>query len=281
MNPLLLIAASTLALAGVAACSPGKPAARVALECPESEGDLTRMAAAADGRSCTYRTAEGGEVALQLVSTNGNPESVLRTIEASLEGPIPEGTAAAGSPAEGPDVQPATAAPGSASDAAAVARQAEADAGRAPAAAPADSDRKTANAQVDVRIGDRDVVKVTDADGRGEVTQVRLPGIDIVAGEEDAKVKIGGVTIDAGEDRLTMRNWRDVRLKGEALSREKRGFRATFMRHGELQNGYEYVGYEAGGPRRGPITVAVVKSRVDLEDVRDDVTRLVRRNGGV
>ena len=78
---------------------------------------------------------------------------------------------------------------------------------------------------------------------------------------------------------------RDVRLRGEALNPEKRGMRATFIYTGDdLGDGYRYVGYEAGGPKRGPITVAVVKSKTEDHDDNDlygAVKKLVRRNGGV
>ena len=77
----------------------------------------------------------------------------------------------------------------------------------------------------------------------------------------------------------------DVRLRGEALNPERRGIRATFIYTGiDLPSGYHFVGYEAGGPKTGPITVAVVKSKAgDAEDdeLYPDVKKLVRRNGGV
>jgi hypothetical protein len=74
-------------------------------------------------------------------------------------------------------------------------------------------------------------------------------------------------------------------MRGEALSREKRGLRATFMSGGKaLPGGYRFVGYQAGGPKTGPLTVAVVKSRSEIDSgdqLYRDVTRLVRANGGV
>jgi hypothetical protein len=71
-------------------------------------------------------------------------------------------------------------------------------------------------------------------------------------------------------------------LRGEALSPERRGFRATYiLARDNLKDGWRAVGYEAGGPKAGPITVAVVKSKAgDRHDVLDDVKRLVRRNSG-
>ena len=121
----------------------------------------------------------------------------------------------------------------------------------------------------------------------GGTTRVNLPGIHVVANENDetATVKVGPLTIDAGDDGATVRMRRDVRLRGEALNPEKRGLRAMFIYTGDdLPEGYRFVGYEAGGPKRGPITVAVVKSKSegpDGSDLYPDLKKLVRRNGGV
>jgi hypothetical protein len=43
------------------------------------------------------------------------------------------------------------------------------------------------------------------------------------------------------------------------------------------------VGYQASGPKAGPLTIAVVKSRDDIGNggrLYRDIERLVRRNGG-
>ena len=48
-------------------------------------------------------------------------------------------------------------------------------------------------------------------------------------------------------------------------------------------NGYHVVGYEARGPKAGPIVVAVVKARRDdrnQHDLFDDMKDLVERNVG-
>jgi hypothetical protein len=65
--------------------------------------------------------------------------------------------------------------------------------------------------------------------------------------------------------------------------REKRGFRATYiLARDDLKDGWKAVGYEAAGPKAGPITVAVFKAHEGgHHDVSDDIKRLVRRNGGV
>jgi hypothetical protein len=75
-----------------------------------------------------------------------------------------------------------------------------------------------------------------------------------------------------------------VRMRGEGFSMRKRGIRAMFVYAGDdIGGGYKYVGYEASGPRTGPLAVAVVKSKADSGfhgDIYGDVKRLVRRNGG-
>jgi hypothetical protein len=113
---------------------------------------------------------------------------------------------------------------------------------------------------------------------------VDLPGIHISARDDDANVQIGGIRINANGDESTVHIIREVRLRGEALSRQKRGIRATFISANKGDpNGYRFVGYEAAGPKTGPLTVAVVKAKSEIDhddDVARDVRRLVRRNGG-
>jgi hypothetical protein len=264
---LLFLAASVLAVSAGGCTAAQKPAGRAALDCPESQGDLTRTGVAPDRRTCTYRTSDGAEVSLQLVATNGDPWGALKTIEASLIG---SGIAAA---PKGVETAAATveATQQTADEAAKVAEQARQD-----AAGGADG------ADVNINVEGGRVV-VDDDEG---TTHVNLPGVQIDAGENNAKVRIGGISINADDDQATIRVNRDVRLKGEALSREKRGLRATFVYSGkDLPNGYTYVGYEAGGPKAGPLAVAVVrfKGGDGHEDpaIDSEVRRLVRLNGGV
>ena len=223
LPPLLIGAACALT---VSACSPtGAPAARLALDCPAVEGELTRTAVAPDRRSCTYAARDGGEVVLRLVDTNGDPRAALSAIEASLMGPVGASTEAV------PDGQ-----------------------------------------------------SELDPEAPGS-TRVELPGIHIVAGDDKADVRIGAITVKAQNNAATVRIFTDQRLKGEAFSREKRGVRATFIHAGDQPtDGYRLVGYEAGGPKAGPLTVAIVRSAPgdsDEQDIGSDVKRLVDRNAGV
>lgn len=116
-------------------------------------------------------------------------------------------------------------------------------------------------------------------------TEVDLPGLHVRAGEgDDAEVKLGPMTIKADDDGAQVRVSRDVRLKGQSLSREKNGFRATFLLAGDrLQNGYKVVGYEAAGARTGAFAIATYASKGKRQNlhIKGDLKRLVRRNGGV
>lgn len=278
MKPLYLACASAMALTA-AACGPKVPAARAALECPMKQGDLTRTSASSDGKTCTYAADGGAEVTLQLVSTQGGVDSTLAAIETNLLANrlTPEQQAAAGA-ASG-----ATAGGSAASAAAAdaAAKQAAAD------TKGLDLDLKVDGKAVDAVNVEMKNGKTVVTEGEGSTTRIDLPGIHIVANDSDdtANIRVGPVNIDADEDTATIRVRRDVRLRGEALNPEKRGLRATFIyTGGDLPDGYRFVGYEAGGPKRGPLTVAVVRSKSggpDGEDLYPDVKKLVRKNGGV
>jgi hypothetical protein len=297
MKPLFL-AASSLALLGLAACTPsGPPKARAALDCPQRQGDLTRTAAAADGKSCTYRTSDGSDVTLQLVATHGDPRAALAALETSLAAPSPElvkgekeaqvamGEAAkaqgAAEVAQGEALKAEAAAKGDVvrtteTAAAKVAEQARADAANAPGD---DTDVDVPGLHIQAH---EDGVK-------GDKAHIDLPGIHIDADDDSdtAKIKVGGVTIDAENGAARIRNYRAVRLRGEAFSREKRGIRASYFFTGNgLPEGLRFVGYEAAGPKSGPITVAIVRSTVDSDEIDmhghalRDIKRLVRRNSG-
>lgn len=270
MKPLVLLATSALALSA-AACAPGvAPTARATLDCPATEGDLTRTSVSADQRTCLYTTRGGNEVSLRLIAAPGGYEAVLAPIEQELQTEIatdPQGavapTEAKEPDAKGPDAK------GPGVDAAKAAREAAEDAGRE----AKDTDRDdTAGVRIDA------------SRGKGEHAHIDLPGIHINADDSGkADVNVGMIHVNAGENGAVVRIARDVRLRGEAFSRQRRGFRATYiLAQDNLKDGWKAVGYEAGGPKSGPVTVAVVKVKArDHHDVFDHVKRLVRKNGGV
>ena len=287
MKPLYLFAASALALT-TAACGNGPPKARTALDCPATQGDLTRTSASPDGKVCTYVSSEGAEVTLQLVSVQGGPDATLRTIETNLLGQQEAAAKAQDALAAKDGKGDAKADAKATAEASATAGPAAAEVKTADAAASPSDKHEMADVSTDksgkhVVVG-RGAVVVDDEDG---TTHVNLPGIHIDADDatDSANVDIGPLHVNAGGDGATIRIRRDVRLRGEQLSREKRGLRATFISEKEsLTDGYRFVAYEAGGPKAGPLTVAIVRAKTDVsqgDDVYKAVRRLVRANGGV
>ncbi len=269
MKPISLAAVSALALTA-AACGPKVPVARAALDCPPTEGELSRTSVSPDGKACTYVNKGGAEVTLQLVNVTGSADATLADIETTLLANRTPATTADAAKAGSPDK------PGS---------EVLKDAAKANKEAADDTKGLSVSVTLDDKNDQpREPAVVSE---EGGTTRVRLPGISVVANDHDetANVRVGPITIDAGDDGATVRIRRDVRLRGEALNPEKRGLRAMFLYTGsDLPDGYRFVGYEAGGPKRGPITVAVVRSKSegpDGSELYPDVKKLVRKNGGV
>jgi len=66
------------------------------LDCPQTQGDLTRKSAAADGKSCDYVGTDGEAVTLQLVSFDGKSlDDALTPLETSLRAEVPAADKAA------------------------------------------------------------------------------------------------------------------------------------------------------------------------------------------
>ena len=272
MKPLFLLSACGVALLSLSACGPTTPAtARVALDCPTDQGDLKLSTVAPDKKTCTYASRNGDEVSLRLIPVSTTYEAALLPIETELQGeqaPQQAATDAAVDP---------KAAKASAADAAKAAKQAAADALNDTRKAQKNDDEE--NDHVSVAGG----AIVADSGAHGDHANINLPGIHISADDDKANVSVGGVHVDAGEDGATVRMSREVRLRGESMSRERRGFRSTYiLAKDNLKDGWKAVGYEAAGPKAGPITVAVFKAHHgDHHDVSEDVKRLVRKNAGV
>lgn len=268
MNSTLTIAAMGLILA-LPACAqrPDSAATTGRLDCPEQSGSLTRVEAASDGRSCRYRMADGADVELRLVDVVGDARATLAMLETELVAALPPELANVASGAPATDVEE------SAALAAQAIAEARADAG-GDASAPADASPEA----VDVRVAGSRI------QARDDSVRIALPGIKIDAQDEIANVQVGPININASDDGATIKIYSEVRLKGEHLSREKRGVRATYILAGERRAGAApYVGLEAGGPKVGPLTVAIVTSATAEADDKSlrDIQKLVRENGGV
>lgn len=122
-----------------------------------------------------------------------------------------------------------------------------------------------------------------EAGGDDDRADIHLPGVSIQAAGDQTNVRVGSLHVEAANGGAVIREARDTRLRGEQLSPERRGYRAAFIVAGHsLPNGMTTLGYIAGGPKTGPLTVAVLKMKTrDGDVVHHDVTRLVRRNGGI
>jgi hypothetical protein len=323
MRKLLLAA---VCLAGLSACggrgvkidqeseSDNKPLRVVTqLQCPDHQGDLTRVRTAPDGLSCDYAGPRGSQVTLSLIKLTGgqDPEAPLKTLETQLSSLMP-GTLARlaqkdSDAAKGPQTVAETAA-STAQDAADKA-EAEADAAQEKAEAAADKAEEAADKAADRA---EDAVDRDDhrSSGDAEVTapgvsvkskngsaNVRLPGIKIDASKGSAHINVFGMHIDAddhkggrGASHVEIHsddNEVNVRAQDHAAEIHERkkgqGLRATYMLADDAApaTGWRMVGYEARGPVSGPIVVAVVKSKDGRGDsVLHAAKLLVKRNVG-
>lgn len=267
MRIALLIASSTAVL-GLAACDgvdlprydeskePSRLKVVSELACPESEGDLTRVRVNADG-TCDYAGPRGSEVQLRLIkATTETVDQALTPLETELKAILPRAAGvAAAVPAEGPVTpEPKPTHVG-------VAVQGEG-----------------AGEKVDVNLPGMRIKT------EGENAIVRLPGIKIEASESQTDGVEGParVNIDVGGKKVL------VRAKDEAseirTAHEGPDLRRTYVLvDGRVDDAdFRLVGYEAAGPKTGPLVVAVVKSKADDEadEALKDAKKLIEANVG-
>lgn len=232
------------------------------LQCPQTEGVLTRTGTGADGLSCTYAGPRGAEVILRLIPLETrDADTVLAGIEKDLRELLPR---AAGATAGGPE-----------------------EAARAEAEASAEAETGGAGTEdVHVRMPGLTIRS------EGESTTIRLPGISVDSDGGASNVRVGGLTIDANDvsgDVDIRSDDESVRVRASDEAAEIRtrgggdGVRATYILVDEDPNqvGWRLVGYEARGPASGPLIVAVVHSKDRREeDVFDAAKDLVALNAG-
>ncbi|MDR7229725.1 hypothetical protein J2X45_000788 [Caulobacter sp. BE264] len=220
------------------------------LDCPERQGGLTRVSAAADGQSCSYASSEG-TVDLRLVHLNGgDAEAALAPIEAELKGVIPT-----------PEAPP---------------KPPEAKAGKNKTSihlpgVSIDAHGDTA----DIRIGHLTI----NSDGGTAEVKVNK-NVNIKSNDGHASVNVsaedgheGDVTIRANDNGAEIRA-----LKGGDAVRS-----TLILANDKAPNGYRVAGYEARGPKGGPLAVAIVKAKnrnTDDHDLFKDMKALVRHNVG-
>lgn len=233
------------------------------LQCPQTQGVLTRTATGADGMSCTYSGPRGSEVTLRLMSLEETgADAALRELEAELRLLLPQAVGRLASAADA------------------------VSAAEAEAAAGATANETDGVEDVHVRLPGLTVRS------EGDSTTIRLPGISIDSDGASSNVRVGGLRIDANERSgdVDIRSADDsvrVRASDDAAEIRTRagggGVRATYILVDEepSQVGWRLVGYEARGPEGGPLVVAVVRSKDRREDeVFDAAKDLVALNAG-
>ncbi len=220
------------------------------LDCPERQGELKRISVAPDGQSCAYASATS-TVDLRLVKLNGgDAEAALAPIESELKVIMPT-----------------------------------------PPATPKPPQGKHAKNR----------------------TSINLPGVKIDANDDGADIRIGHLTInsDGGAAEVKVNknvNVRsndadsavnvttndehdgDVTIKADDHGAEIRAKKAgdivrstLILANDKAPKGYRLAGYEARGPKGGPLAVAVVKAKTrdtDDHDIFRDMKALVRHNVG-
>jgi len=222
-----------------------------ALQCPDTQGSLTRRGTARDGGSvCVYGGPRGAEVTLHLVSVpSEGPDALLRDFEQRLTRGMEPTRARLGQA-----VGDATASPDATSDGAAASGPG--------LDAQADEDQAT------VRMPGVSI------DAKGDSARVRIGGFEVRADDGGASVNGSGaeaVSVNARDDAA------EVRTRAPGLAT-----RVTYL----LTDGaatdqtWSLVGYEARGPQGGPIVVATVRSKTTGDQVFEDAKVLVSLNVG-
>jgi hypothetical protein len=248
------------------------------LDCPETQGNLKRTAVAADGLSCDY-AGDGTAVTLRLLAVSNDPAKALEPIEAEVKSLFPA------APAE--PTPPATPAkPGE------------------PAAPVAEKKGETTKERVTMP---GLTVETEEGDGV-EKAHVRGPGFTVNADGDNAHVRIMGMEINANEEtnevRISRERWRSnedsdfeidtsggkASIKGDGFSmggKRRQGYRSTFVKTTDAEGAeWTVAGFEAQGPKRGPLVVAVVKSKQPRNGESEgkhlfrDATDLVKKQFG-
>jgi hypothetical protein len=239
------------------------------LDCPETQGQLTLTSKAADGLSCIYSGANSSEVTLRLVAVSDEPAKALEPIETELRGLFPA-----------PPATPKT------------------------PAVPGEPDAKVTRESVKLP----GLTVETEEGGDTDKAHVRMPGFSVNSEGDKTSITIAGMQINAddsaNEVHITRERWRDgddgdinidtsgdeVSINSDGVSiggRRKAGFRSTFVKSDDTPGtAYSAVGYEARGPRSGPLVVAVIKIKSgkgpkgDTDSLFKDAGVLIKHNVG-
>jgi hypothetical protein len=224
------------------------------LDCPETQGLLTRVSAAPDGNSCIYQHRNGDDITVTRLPLNGQaPQAALAPLDASLAALLPPTPSAAASHSEKADAED-------------------------------DSDSDD-DAKVDV--------PGLQVQTHGDDTHVHTPGMQVQTHGEDAQVHMLGMNINTKGDNADVQlgqGANSITVHGGGESQDAQvhiaevnatNARLTFILAGAARgpSGYRSVGYLARGPAVGPLVVVTAKSRGDHSGLQDhDVRRLLDLN---
>lgn len=249
MKTLVLIAAGVSALALTGCIRPMAQHRALQpisrLDCPTSQGQFDRVAVAPDGKSCDYSGPDGGQLHLKLVSFAGDADTVLDPVDAQMKTLLPPEPAT-------PPTPPGSSAP------------------------PA-------------------------GDGHNNVN-IDLPGISIHADDKNANVHVAGVHIDAdGQNNSVKINGGghgpggqhgqftvNANDNGAVIRTEAFGpnVERSIIRVAKAASpaGWRTVGYEALGPKSGPLVIADFQTKADdhdelFSDVKALAWRAARNRG--
>lgn len=124
----------------------------------------------------------------------------------------------------------------------------------------------------------------------GDSTEINFPGLHIKADDEGADIRLGNIRVDADDGGAKVQVGAETTVNatddGAEIRTAKAGdeIRSTYILASDKgAKGHHVVGYEARGPKAGPIVVAVVKAQGDdrsQRDLFDDMKDLVEHNVG-
>lgn len=266
-------------------------AVRDRLDCPESEGRLRRVDAAADGRSCRYTGPDGQEVLLSYVALDGRtPQQALAPIEAGLRELVP----AAAAPEPG-SLQRAVDVQVNDEDGDRSGDGDDKDARRGDDARWSDgsSDRPVAPRKPDApdvdpgfhpsrHHGERVKIDLPflhiDADGSGRA-RVRAFGADVDANDEGAVVKAGF----GGSDFNVNAHHGGAEMRFGAVGEKRADLTYIVASDTAGPQGWKAAALVAKGPTSGPLVAATGRSREERHGRHDDgdiddLKSLVNRN---
>lgn len=223
------------------------------LDCPEFQGRLKRTSVAPDGMSCAY-SGDAAEVLLQLVALNGgDAEQALEPIEADLKTLMPVLKPA-------PSLNPSE------------------KSGHNKTSIHLPGLRIDASDDgADIKIG-----QITINSNQGGASEVKIDKNVTVKGDGQEAVTISAQDEEGGDGNVNIR----AGDGGAEIRHSKRGdtIRSTLiLASDKAPSGYRVVGYEARGPKGGPLAVATIKARnrdSGDHDVFKDMKALVRHNVG-